>query len=358
LASQAKELDSLDYTLSVIDGNLRAACELDGELLKLNHNVMDLLNYATEVLREGLHSPNEETRLKTAMHVTSRFNLKTVHASVEKTKQVQIALRKEMVERKEQALAKLATPQNPKTILPAPLTPEQAANPPRHPSRLEDFSPLAKPLLQMLPSVIQHNVYNDKIPMPDLQTLQQHWHTWGYTTFRYDADYRGEIRKNGKKLGALYRTTRHNETRYVLKLPASHPLPSGEGRVRDSQKTPINARPSPAAPAAASPEGRGDDAPLVNITTVGAIHESPATLKTTKATKAKATFVQPSPSPLPKTEGVNDDDDVPPEVLAHVQAKLLHLLQHLDPTELQARLSPEHWQLANTLLSAKQERAG
>jgi hypothetical protein len=332
LASQAKELDSLDYTLSVIDGNLRAACELDGELLKLNHNVMDLLNYATEVLREGLHSRNEETRLKTAMHVTSRFNLKTVHASVEKTKQVQITLRKEMVERKEQALTKLATPQNPKAILPAALTPEQAANPPRHPSRLEDFSPLAKPLLQMLPSVIQHNVYNNKIPMPDLQTLQLHWHTWGYTAFRYDADYRGEIRKDGKKLGALYRTTRHNETRYVLKLPASHPLPSGEGRVRDSQEgsNPLNAfaetdRPSPAAPAAASPEGRGEDAPLVNIT---------------------------------PTANIDDDDEVAPEVLAQLQAQLIHVLEQIDPEELQARLSPEHWQLASELLSAKQERAG
>jgi hypothetical protein len=351
LASQAKELDSLDYTLSVIDGNLRAACELDGELLKLNHNVMDLLNYATEVLREGLHSPNEETRLKTAMHVTSRFNLKTVHASVEKTKQVQITLRKEMVERKEQAIAKLATPQNPKSILPAALTPEQEANPPIHPSRLEDFSPLAKPLLQMLPSVIQHNVYNDKIPMPDLQTLQQHWHTWGYTAFRYDADYRGEIRKDGKKLGVLYRTTRHNETRYVIKTPtAPTPVPVEESPQMDVMNhAPTQA---PATPKTAAKPKKTAPYP------VGTAHESPATLKTTKATKAKATFVQPSPSPLPKTEGVNDDDDVPPEVLAHVQAKLLHLLQHLDPTELQARLSPEHWQLANTLLSAKQERAG
>jgi predicted O-linked N-acetylglucosamine transferase (SPINDLY family) len=44
------------------------------------------------------------------------------------------------------------------------------------------------------------------------------------------------------------------------KFNASHPLPSGEGRVRDSQKKLINGRPSPAAPAATSPEGRGNDA--------------------------------------------------------------------------------------------------
>jgi hypothetical protein len=219
LANQTNELDSLDYTLGVIDGNLRAACELDGELLKLNHNVMELLNTAANVLREGLHSPNEDTRLKTAMHVTSRFNLKTVHTSIEKTKQVQISLRAEMVERKEKVISKLATPQNPKSILPAPLTPQQEANPPRHPSRLEDFSPLAKPLLQALPTVVQHNVYNGTLPLPDLQTLQLHWDTWGYTTFRYDFDYRGEIRKSGKKLGVLYRTTPHNQTRYVVKNP-------------------------------------------------------------------------------------------------------------------------------------------
>jgi hypothetical protein len=257
---------------------------------------------------------------------------------VEKTKQVQIALRKEMVERKEQAIAKLATPQNPKSILPAALTPEQEANPPIHPSRLEDFSPLAKPLLQMLPSVIQHNVYNNKIPMPDLQTLQLHWHTWGYTTFRYDADYRGEIRKDGKKLGALYRTTRHNETRYVIKTPtAPTPVPVEESPQMDVMNhAPTQA---PATPKTAAKPKKTAPYP------VGTAHESPATPK-------------PSSSPLPKTEGVNDDDDVPPEVLAHVQAKLLHLLQHLDPDELQARLSPEHWQLANALLSAKQERAG
>ncbi len=46
-------------------------------------------------------------------------------------------------------------------------------------------------------------------------------------------------------------------------LNTSHPLPSGEGRVRDSQKRVFNGRPSPATPVAASPEGRGDDASLV-----------------------------------------------------------------------------------------------
>jgi phenylalanyl-tRNA synthetase beta chain len=46
-------------------------------------------------------------------------------------------------------------------------------------------------------------------------------------------------------------------------LPTSHPLPSGEGRVRDDQKKFIVGRPSPATPAATSPEGRGNDALLV-----------------------------------------------------------------------------------------------
>jgi hypothetical protein len=126
--------------------------------------------------------------------------------------------------------------------------------------------------------------------------------------------------------------------------------------VRDSQKTPINARPSPAAPAAASPEGRGDDAPLVNITTVGAIHESPATLKTTKATKAKATFVQPSPSPLPEGEGGNVN--LSPEAFAYLQAQLVHVYGTADPHQLQTQLSAEDWQLVAPFLSAKQERAG
>jgi single-stranded DNA-specific DHH superfamily exonuclease len=45
--------------------------------------------------------------------------------------------------------------------------------------------------------------------------------------------------------------------------PTSHPLPSGEGRVRENHNGVQKGRPSPAAPAAASPEGRGDDAPLV-----------------------------------------------------------------------------------------------
>jgi pyridoxal phosphate enzyme (YggS family) len=54
---------------------------------------------------------------------------------------------------------------------------------------------------------------------------------------------------------------------------ASHPLPSGEGRVRDSHFSVLFGRPSPAAPAALiaeqslglppSPEGRGEDALLV-----------------------------------------------------------------------------------------------
>jgi RHH-type proline utilization regulon transcriptional repressor/proline dehydrogenase/delta 1-pyrroline-5-carboxylate dehydrogenase len=53
----------------------------------------------------------------------------------------------------------------------------------------------------------------------------------------------------------------------------SYPLPSGEGRVRDGQVLVLEGRPSPAAPAAASPEGRGDDAPLVK--TVEALHLLP-----------------------------------------------------------------------------------
>ena len=46
-------------------------------------------------------------------------------------------------------------------------------------------------------------------------------------------------------------------------LPTSHPLPSGEGRVRDSHVSVSFGRPSPATPVAASPEGRGEDALLV-----------------------------------------------------------------------------------------------
>jgi UDP-N-acetylmuramate--alanine ligase len=58
-----------------------------------------------------------------------------------------------------------------------------------------------------------------------------------------------QVQANGTFIGQLH-------------LP-SHPLPSGEGRVRDSQSKVLEGRPSPAAPAATSPEGRGDDALLV-----------------------------------------------------------------------------------------------
>jgi transcription-repair coupling factor (superfamily II helicase) len=55
-------------------------------------------------------------------------------------------------------------------------------------------------------------------------------------------------------------------SRRVLLQPEgvpSHPLPSGEGRVRDDHLPTFSGRPSPAAPAATSPEGRGEDALLV-----------------------------------------------------------------------------------------------
>jgi hypothetical protein len=66
----------------------------------------------------------------------------------------------------------------------------------------------------------------------------------------------------------------------------------------------------------------------------------------------------PVPPKIIPAEALIHDDDVPPEVLARFQAQLIHVLEQIDPTELQARLTPEHWQLASALLSAKQERAG
>jgi hypothetical protein len=189
------------------------------------------------------------------------------------------------------------------------------------------------------------HAYQGRFPMP--QTVGDMLAGWKSTFYRYyRQDYevwspiklpkrlqRHRLAPKGKRL--LYCTPPTPSQRFVIKKVtsiaevdnASHPLPSGEGRVRDSQKTSINERPSPAAPAAASPEGRGDDVPLVKHT--------------------------PTPAEI-----LIHDDDVPPEILARFQAQLIHVLEQIDPDELQAKLSPEHWQLASELLSAKQERAG
>jgi hypothetical protein len=371
-----------------------ALCQLDQAMVSLCHQQVENMRMAQRVLADDLKSHDDSIKRKAAATVMRTCNLKSTNSVVSTLKADYRTLYETF-----KATRLTLEVQQPELL--QPLKPKTYTKP-------SELPPNTLLPHDNLPYQMRLHAYQGRFPMPQtVGDILAGWKSTFYRYYRKDYEVWSPIKlpkrlqrpaPKGKRL--LYCTPPTPSHRFVIKtshpLPlgegrvrdnqkgsnphqafaetgrpspaapaaaspegrgndaplvktTSHPLPSGEGRVRDSQKgsNPHQAfadtgRPSPAAPAAASPEGRGDDAPLVKHTPtpVGAIHESPLPPKTTP------------------DEVLIHDDDVPPEVLARFQAQLIHVLEQIDPTELQARLTPEHWQLASALLSAKQERAG
>jgi hypothetical protein len=368
---------------------LHALHQLDQAMISLCHQQVENMRMAQRVLADDLKSHDDTVKRKAASTVMRTCNLKSTNSVIttlksdyqklyDTFKATRLALEVQQPE--------LLHPPKPKVY-----------------SKPSELPPNTLLPHDNLPYQMRLHAYQGRFPMPQtVGDMLANWKTTYYPYYRKAYEVWSPIKlpkrlertaPKGKRL--LYCTPPTPSYRFVIKKVtplaevdnASHPLPSGEGRVRDRQKRSSpqqgfaeTGRPSPAAPAAASPEGRGDDAPLVKTTS----HPLPSgegrvrdRQKRSSPQQGFAETGRPSPAapaaaspegrgddaPLVKhtstpAEVLIHDDDVPPEVLARFQAQLIHVLEQIDPTELQARLTPEHWQLASALLSAKQERAG